>query len=55
MKVVDYELGSPDWEERVKKSKFVKIPKYGHAERGHIGLQDHGNLVWFRNIRIRPL
>jgi hypothetical protein len=55
VKVVEYELFSPDWTERVKKSKFVKYPQYGKAMRGHIGLQDHGNPVWFRNIRIRPL
>ena len=55
VKVVDYELFSPDWDARVKKSKFVKYPQYGRAPRGHIGLQDHGNPVWFRNIRIRPL
>ena len=55
VKVVDYELFSPDWDQRVKKSKFVKYPQYGKAPRGHIGLQDHGNPVWFRNIRIRTL
>ena len=55
VKVVEYELFSPDWEQRVKESKFVKYPKYGRALRGHIGLQDHGDPVWFRNIRVRPL
>jgi 3-keto-disaccharide hydrolase len=55
VKVVEYELFSPDWNERVKKSKFVEYPQYGRAARGHIGLQDHGDPVWFRNIRIRPL
>ena len=55
VKVVEYELFSPDWEQRVKKSKFVEYPKYGRALRGHIGLQDHGDEVWFRNIRIRSL
>jgi hypothetical protein len=55
VKVVDYELWSPDWDKRVQASKFGKIPPYGRAKRGHIAIQDHGDLVWFRNIKIRPL
>src|SRR5919202_1955113 len=54
-KVVEYELWSPDWEAKVKASKFAAWPGYGRARRGHIALQDHGNQVWFRNIRIRRL
>lgn len=55
VKIVEYELWSPDWEARVKKSKFIKYPQYGRAKVGHIGLQDHGDPVWYRNIRIRKL
>ncbi len=51
---VSYELGSPDWEARVARSKFGAMPLYGRARRGHIALQDHGDKVWFRTIRIRP-
>jgi hypothetical protein len=54
-KVVEYELGSPDWESRVANSKFVEWPLYGRATSGHIGLQDHGDWVAYRNIRIREL
>jgi hypothetical protein len=54
-KVVEYELWSPDWEKRVRESKFSAWPKYGRAERGHIALQDHGDTVAFRNIKIREL
>ena len=54
-KVVEYVLGSPDWDAKVKASKFVDWPGYGRATRGHIGLQDHGDVVQFRNIRIREL
>jgi hypothetical protein len=54
-KVVEYELHSPDWEARVRNSKFNDWPAYGRAMRGHIGLQDHGDRVYFRNIRIREL
>jgi hypothetical protein len=54
-KVVEYELWSPDWERRVAASKFAAWPPYGRASAGHVALQDHGNPVWFRNIRIRRL
>ncbi len=53
-KVVEYELWSPEWEKLVTDSKFVEWPGYGRAERGHIGLQDHGDWVAYRNIKIRP-
>jgi hypothetical protein len=55
VKVVDYELWTPDWDKRVQTSKFGKIPPYGRAKRGHIAIQDHGDVVSFRNIKIRPL
>lgn len=53
VKVVEYELGSADWKERVAKSKFNDKPLYGTAREGRIGLQEHGSFVAFRNIRIR--
>lgn len=53
--IVDYTLGSEDWNQRVADSKFSAWPAYGKAARGHIGLQDHGDPVAFRNIRIRVL
>ena len=55
VKTVEYEIGSPDWEALVAKSKFSGYPAYGRTARGPIGLQDHGHLVKFRNIKIRPL
>ena len=55
VKVAEYEQGGEDWRARVAGSKFAAWPKYGQSMRGHIGLQDHGNPVWFRAIRIRPL
>jgi hypothetical protein len=55
-KLLEYELWSPDWEARMKKSKFVSWPKFGRAKKGHIALQgDHNGELAFRNIRIREL
>jgi hypothetical protein len=56
VKLVEYELWSPDWEAKVKASKFNAYPNYGRARRGHIALQgDHAGSLAFRNIRIREV
>ncbi len=54
-KYVSYEIGSADWNERVAKTKFAGKENFGKAAKGHICLQDHGNIVAFRNIKIRAL
>jgi hypothetical protein len=54
-KMVAYVLGSPEWRQRVDGSKFSEWKDYGLAPSGHIGLQDHGDEVWYRNIKIREL
>ncbi|MGI9456227.1 MAG: ThuA domain-containing protein, partial [Aeoliella sp.] len=54
-RIVNAEFGSDDWNHRVQNSKFAKWPDFGKIARGHIALQDHGNPVWYRNIRIKPL
>lgn len=54
-KYVEYEIGSDDWKQKVAKSKFATWKEFGTADAGHICLQDHGNPVWFRNIKIRKL
>jgi hypothetical protein len=56
VKLLEYELGSADWEARVEASKFKDWPNYGRAARGHIAMQgDHAGTLAFRNIRIREL
>ncbi len=55
VKYCEYVKGSKDWDERVAASKFSKMPAFGKSTKGHICLQDHGNLVSFRNIKIRPI
>jgi hypothetical protein len=54
-KVVEYELSSDDWKQRVANSKFKDKPKFATFKRGPICLQDHSDRVEFRNIKIRPL
>lgn len=55
IRVVEYELGSPDWIQRVARSKFQQWVEYGKSTAGHVALQDHGNWVAYRNIKIRVL
>ena len=55
-KVVEYELGSPDWEAKVKGSKFKDWANYGRGKKGHIAIQgDHEGMLALRNVRIREL
>ncbi len=55
-KLLEYELGSADWQAKVKASKFVAYPKYGTAAKGYIGIQgDHDGALSIRNVRIREL
>ncbi len=54
-KVVEYDLWTEAWEDSVANSKFAKFPAYGKAKEGHIALQDHGDQVWFKDIKIKRL
>ena len=54
-RIVEYEIGSDEWEALVAGSKFVQWPDYGRHHEGHLGLQDHGDPVWYRNLRVRRL
>jgi hypothetical protein len=55
VKVCEYELWTPAWDQLVANSKFKTFPGFteGIAKEGFIGLQDHGYPVWFRNLKIR--
>lgn len=55
-KVLEYHLWTQDWKDMCAKSKFKDYPLFiDTAEEGHIGLQDHGDDVWYRNLKIREL
>ena len=55
--VVEYQMGTDEWKELVSGSKFPGLNPdwYKVAEKGYIGVQDHGDDVWYRSIRIREL
>jgi hypothetical protein len=54
-KIVEYELWSDDWSARVARCKWKDRPDYGRRSSGRIALQDHGDRVAFRSIKIRRL
>lgn len=55
LKTAEYEINSPEWKALVEASKFKEMPRYGQNTTGVIALQDHGDKVWFRNVKVRAL
>lgn len=55
VKIVEYERGTQMWKALVAYSKYKDWPAFGEAETGHILLQDHGDAVSFKNVKIKEL
>lgn len=55
VKIIEYERNNQMWNALVNYSKYKDWPNFGNAERGHILLQDHGDEVWFQNVKIKVL
>ena len=53
MKVLEYQLDSLALRAAIEDSKFKGVARFGKLQKGHILLQDHGDQVWYRNIKIR--
>jgi len=55
VKIIEFEAWSEEWDQRREAGKWKDYPDYGTAPTGHIGLQDHGHKIRFRNIKLKHL
>ena len=54
-KIVSFERWTPEWMKMKTEGKWKDYPDYGMAKKGKLGLQDHGSVIWFKNIKIKEL
>jgi len=54
-KLVTVDMNAPEWEKLIAGSKFKDMPAFGKSRKGRIALQDHGDPVWYRNVKIKKL
>jgi len=55
IKILEFQAWTDDWFDRKNSGKWDAFPEYGLARKGHLSLQDHGDRVWYRNMKIREL
>jgi len=55
VQTVEFTIGTPEWDALIAGSKFKDMPAFGKFKKGRLSLQDHGDQVWFRNIKIREI
>jgi hypothetical protein len=55
VKVLEFDLETPEMEERLALSKYRSIPGFADKRKGHIVLQDHTDVAWFRSLKLRRL
>jgi hypothetical protein len=55
VKVVEVPVEGAAWAERIGKSKFKGYARFGTSAKGRVAIQDHGDEVWYRNIKVRDL
>ena len=55
VQTVSVRIGGPEWRRLVAASKFADWPGFAANRSGHVGLQDHGDVVWFKNLKIKEL
>ena len=51
----EFDMSSKEWKDRVAGSKFASMKDFATKSSGHIALQDHGDVVMYRNMKVRPL
>ena len=54
-KINEFKQWTSDWDKRKAEGKWKEFTDYGILKTGKIGLQDHGNKIWFRNIKTKSL
>jgi hypothetical protein len=55
VKMVEFDLSGVNWDALIANSKFKRWASFGKTKKGKICLQDHGDKVWFKNIKIKEL